>query len=166
MSLELFKGHWIERISSSTACLKVVQTWGLSPVAAPEMPIILRSLNRSCRLVNTPFGPIRRVPISLSIESRIAPKQRIHLSCVVPVASSKWHLQTRSSSSDQKAKDLNQQGKDKELAEFDDAIETEKEKQTRAPWHREGADQPPVSQDRSAAVMTKGELLGMLWSKD
>ncbi len=40
---------------------------------------------------------------------------------------------------------------------FDDAIVQEKEKQTRAPWHREGSSIPPVARQRSAGAMTKGK---------
>ena len=39
---------------------------------------------------------------------------------------------------------------------FEDAIGQEKEKQTRAPWHREGSNVPPVQRARSASAMTKG----------
>ena len=63
---------------------------------------------------------------------------------------------TRSISSQQKAKDLNQQGIDEQMSEFDDAIAEEREKQIRAPWQREGADTPPVKRQRSAGAMTKG----------
>jgi hypothetical protein len=56
----------------------------------------------------------------------------------------------------QKAKDLNQQGIDDQLSDYDTAIADEKEKQTKTPWHREGADTPPVRRQRSAGAMTKG----------
>lgn len=36
------------------------------------------------------------------------------------------------------------------------ATTQEKENQTRAPWHREGSDMPPVARQRSAGAMTKG----------
>lgn len=67
--------------------------------------------------------------------------------------------QSRSITYAQKAKDLNQQGIDAQMSEYDTAIADEKEKQTRAPWHREGADTPPVRRQRSAGAMTKGKLL-------
>ena len=67
--------------------------------------------------------------------------------------------QIRSITYEQKAKDLNQQGIDAQMSEYDTAIADEKEKQTRAPWHREGADTPPVRRQRSASAMTKGKLL-------
>lgn len=34
----------------------------------------------------------------------------------------------------------------------------EKEKQTKAPWHREGSDVPPVGRPRSAGAMAKGRI--------
>lgn len=40
---------------------------------------------------------------------------------------------------------------------LDGKLEQEKEKQARAPWHREGADKPPVARQRSAGAMTKGK---------
>lgn len=61
-------------------------------------------------------------------------------------------------SHEQTARDLNQQGVDEALSDFDTAIEEEKEKQTRAPWHRQGADTPPVRRQRSAGAMTKGRV--------
>lgn len=42
-------------------------------------------------------------------------------------------------------------------SKLDDAIAQEKEKQTRAPWHREGSNIPPVRRHRSAGAMTKGK---------
>lgn len=62
----------------------------------------------------------------------------------------------RSVSSAQKARDLNQQGIDEQVSGLDDQIAEEKEKQVRAPWHREGADTAPVRRQRSAGAMTKG----------
>lgn len=41
-------------------------------------------------------------------------------------------------------------------SKLDDAIVQEKEKQTRAPWNREGSSVPPVARRRSAGAMTKG----------
>lgn len=78
-------------------------------------------------------------------------------------ATSKWsklyqqsRQTTRFVSSAQKARDLNQQGIDDQVSKFDDALAEEKEKEVRAPWHREGADVPPVHRQRSAGAMTKG----------
>lgn len=62
----------------------------------------------------------------------------------------------RQVSSAQKARDLNQKGIDQEMSAFDAAIADDKSKQLRAPWHREGADIPPVKRQRSAGAMTKG----------
>ena len=42
---------------------------------------------------------------------------------------------------------------------FDDAVAQEKEKQQRAPWHREGSNVPPVARQRSAGAMVKGKPL-------
>src|SRR5271170_4063138 len=41
---------------------------------------------------------------------------------------------------------------------LDRKIGEAKELQTRTPWHRDGADQPPVKRLRSAGAMTKGKL--------
>lgn len=62
----------------------------------------------------------------------------------------------RSISGQQKARDLNQQGIDEALSEFDNAVAQEHEKQERTPWHRQGAEEPPVRRQRSAGAMTKG----------
>jgi hypothetical protein len=59
-------------------------------------------------------------------------------------------------SSAQKARDLNQQGIDDQESSLDNALSEEREKQARTPWHREGADKPPVRRQRSAGAMTKG----------
>lgn len=67
--------------------------------------------------------------------------------------------QTRNITYAQKAKDLNQKGIDAQMSEYDTAIADETEKQTRAPWHREGADTPPVERQRLASKMSKGKLL-------
>ena len=40
--------------------------------------------------------------------------------------------------------------------DHDEAVAQEKEKQTRAPWHRQGSELPPVARPRSAGAMTKG----------
>ncbi|KAF6221533.1 hypothetical protein HO133_002389 [Letharia lupina] len=42
---------------------------------------------------------------------------------------------------------------------IDKAIGAEKQKQNKAPWHREGSDMPPVARQRSAGAMIKGKLL-------
>ena len=42
---------------------------------------------------------------------------------------------------------------------IESAIGQDREKQTRAPWHREGSDIPPVARQRSAGAMTKGSRI-------
>ena len=64
-----------------------------------------------------------------------------------------------SSSSIETAKSLNQAAVDEELHEYDTRIAEEQEKQRKAPWHREGSEDPPVRRQRSAGAMTKGKLL-------
>jgi hypothetical protein len=68
------------------------------------------------------------------------------------------HLARYKSDYAQQAKDLNQQGLDEQESQLTDAIEQEKEKQVRAPWHREDTDKPPVARQRSAGAMTKGSF--------
>lgn len=123
------------------------------------MPVILRSLGRSSCAISTSLISIRRVPSSVSICSRIAQTQGTNLSCPVSINARGRHQQMRLSSSDQKAKDLNQQGIDDEMSKFNDDLETDREKQARTPWHREGADQPPVSRVPPPGAMTKGRML-------
>ena len=41
------------------------------------------------------------------------------------------------------------------------ATDAEKEKQRKAPWHREGSDIPPVARQRSAGAMVKGTWISM-----
>lgn len=41
----------------------------------------------------------------------------------------------------------------------ENAIGTDKEKQNKAPWHREGSDIPPVARQRSAGATTKGSRI-------
>jgi calcium uniporter protein, mitochondrial len=61
------------------------------------------------------------------------------------------------SSADARARDLHEKATADEMAEFDGELEHHKERQKYRPWHREGADQPPVRRQRSAGAMTKGE---------
>ena len=65
--------------------------------------------------------------------------------------------QVRHVTSAQKARDLNQQGIDDQVSAFDEALKQETDKQHRTPWHREGAQEPPVRRQRSASAMTKGD---------
>ncbi|KAL9581446.1 MAG: hypothetical protein Q9212_003894 [Teloschistes hypoglaucus] len=57
------------------------------------------------------------------------------------------------------AKELHQKSNGTHESDLNTAIAQEKEKQTRAPWHREGSNVPPVARQRSAGAMTKGKLL-------
>jgi hypothetical protein len=57
---------------------------------------------------------------------------------------------------EQRAKELNQKGVDDALEDFDEAVAKDTEKQQKAPWHRQGVDEPPVRRQRSAGAMTKG----------
>ncbi|KAL9601942.1 MAG: hypothetical protein Q9219_002166 [cf. Caloplaca sp. 3 TL-2023] len=57
------------------------------------------------------------------------------------------------------AKDLRDQNNDAQGSDLNTAIAQQKEKQTKAPWHREGSNTPPVARQRSAGAMTKGKLL-------
>lgn len=41
------------------------------------------------------------------------------------------------------------------------AISADKDKQNKAPWHREGSDIPPVARQRSAGAMIKGSRTSM-----
>lgn len=54
------------------------------------------------------------------------------------------------------SKEVPQEGDNAPETDIDEAIAQEKEKQTRAPWHREGSNTPPVARQRSAGAMTKG----------
>ncbi|KAL8721005.1 MAG: hypothetical protein Q9225_002210, partial [Loekoesia sp. 1 TL-2023] len=55
------------------------------------------------------------------------------------------------------AKDLHQQSNEAQETDLNTAIAQQKEKQTKAPWHREGSNTPPVARQRSAGAMTKGK---------
>lgn len=65
--------------------------------------------------------------------------------------------QARFVSYEQQAKELNQKNVDRELDQYDAKIAEENEKQIRAPWHREGSQDPPVHRQREASAMTKGK---------
>ena len=55
------------------------------------------------------------------------------------------------------AKDIHQRSNnDAQGSDFSEAVAQQKEKQTKAPWHREGSNTPPVARQRSAGAMTKG----------
>ncbi|KAL8816020.1 MAG: hypothetical protein Q9223_004906 [Gallowayella weberi] len=53
------------------------------------------------------------------------------------------------------SKEPPQKGDDAPETDINEAIAQEKEKQTRAPWHRQGSNTPPVARQRSAGAMTK-----------
>ncbi|KAL8689862.1 MAG: hypothetical protein Q9218_004561 [Villophora microphyllina] len=57
------------------------------------------------------------------------------------------------------AKEPDQKSNDAQGSDLKEAIAQEKEKQAKAPWHREGSNLPPVARQRSAGAMTKGKLL-------
>ena len=50
----------------------------------------------------------------------------------------------------------NQEGLEAEESKLEHTLPHEEERQTRAPWHREGSDLPPVARQRSAGAMVKG----------
>ena len=54
------------------------------------------------------------------------------------------------------ARSRNHKNLEDQESDLEESIAQEKEKQTRAPWHREGSDLPPVARQRSAGAMTKG----------
>ena len=124
------------------------------------MQAILPALGRSGWAISTSNLAAAYVSIFLSTGSRCARKQKTAAADGERSAIRRNHQQVRPSSSAQKAKDLNQQSIDKEMSKFNDALEEEKAKQVRAPWQREGADQPPVSRPRSAGAMAKGKFSG------
>lgn len=68
-----------------------------------------------------------------------------------------WQLQhPRHLSSNGRAESLNASGSHQQRATIETPVAEHKEKQSRAPWHREGASEPPVRRPRSAGAMTKG----------
>lgn len=54
-------------------------------------------------------------------------------------------------------KDPSHKALNQEESHFEDSVAQEKDKQQRAPWHRECSNTPPVARPRSAGAMTKGE---------
>ncbi|RMZ83889.1 hypothetical protein DV737_g1440, partial [Chaetothyriales sp. CBS 132003] len=57
------------------------------------------------------------------------------------------------------ARKLNQQSVDHQLADYDAIVAEQQDKQQKRPWHRDGADEPPSRERRSAGAMTKGKLV-------
>ena len=54
------------------------------------------------------------------------------------------------------AQDLDRNITEEEKRDYDLKIAQDKDRPIRTPWMREGSDQPPVSRDPSASVMTQG----------
>ncbi|KAL8828930.1 MAG: hypothetical protein Q9170_006389, partial [Blastenia crenularia] len=52
-------------------------------------------------------------------------------------------------------KDPHQANNDAQESDLNEAIAQQKEKQIKAPWHREGSNTPPVARQRSAGAMIK-----------
>lgn len=75
------------------------------------------------------------------------------------VATYRWLRRCRSLSYNSGVKDSGEKASHGRPKTIDDAITDDKERQTRTPWHREGANEPPVRRPRSAGAMTKGKLL-------
>ncbi|KAL1845324.1 hypothetical protein VTK73DRAFT_687 [Phialemonium thermophilum] len=111
-------------------------------------PLIARPL----RLFGTHSRPCRR-PLSVSqfpnaepARPAVARRASLHSSPCRRVDESKY---------EQKAKELNQKGLDEEEQEV-----RVRQNQIKRPWHREGADKPPVSETQDdMKPMTKGKLL-------
>ena len=110
----------------------------------------------------------RPVAILLTLRSLHPPKHArvpfIQCQAHTPVGSSRqWQLRDfhrtniRKARSGQSETVQKSTGKapDKERSGFEDSIAQEKDKQQRAPWHREGSNVPPVARPRSAGAMTK-----------
>lgn len=91
----------------------------------------------------------------------------------ISLAPRSFHVTSRWRKNDfeSKAKELNQKGLDDQEkhdeveydGQIDEKIGEAKELQQRTPWHREGADKPPVRRMRSSGAMTKGLKLHV-WS--
>lgn len=111
---------------------------------------------RGLEQLSRAFGPglVRASPCRARVFQHLDTKIKVHHH----LDSRPW-LQVRFSSSVETAKSLNQAGIDKQLHEYDATIAEEQEKQRKAPWHREGSQDPPVRRPRSAGAMTKGKLL-------
>ena len=55
------------------------------------------------------------------------------------------------------ARDLHEKATADEMEDYSSDVEHHKQRQQERPWHREGADVPPVRRPRSAGAMTKGD---------
>lgn len=114
-----------------------------------------------CRVASQPI--CQAITFTGAFRSRAAPQLSIKRdapSCLRTFASTSIWREEKSYS--EKARELNQKGRDKEEDWFDNqldnAIGEQKEIQARTPWHREGSDKPPVRRNRSAGAMTKGVI--------
>jgi calcium uniporter protein, mitochondrial len=67
------------------------------------------------------------------------------------------NLLCRTITSEARAKDLHDKATADELSDLNDVVDHQKDRQRERPWHREGADEPPVRRQRSAGAMTKGK---------
>jgi hypothetical protein len=148
------------------SCLLSSWTWVIFPnhtcffAQCIEMPAITRVLVQYGRVMTR--STAQQPCLSRPLNSGSRTTQRPYFQTSKHSISRQCQQQVRLASSAQKAKDLNQQGIDKELSKFDRDIKEAKDKQERAPWHREGADQAPVSRQRSAGAMTKGSRLQLV----
>jgi hypothetical protein len=69
------------------------------------------------------------------------------------------HQYDYSSPNSRPAIDLDHHVTKEEQEDYDQKLSKElKHKQVRSPWTREGSDRPPVSQQREAGAMTKGNV--------
>lgn len=124
-----------------------------------EMPIVLRSIGRSSYAFSTLLVSARRVPLPLTKDLQILPAQRVNFLQDVKLTFTRWREQTRFTWSDQKSKNPRKEHVNEEPSKSDDSLAAAKERQARTPWHREGADQAPVSRLRSASAVNKGIIL-------
>lgn len=89
--------------------------------------------------------------IAPSLKTSQYPKFGLHRVFTATIAVSAGNKHTEAT------RNPNDRGLAAQESNFDDAVAPEKEKQTRAPWHREGSNVPPVKRQRSAGAMTKGK---------
>ena len=99
--------------------------------------------------------PTRRtLPCSFSWSTSNAKRLQIHQAIwKLRCSSTAPKLESRLAEGD---KNVSEQSSAIRKSSLDDAVAEETEKQTKAPWHREGSDIPPVARQRSAGAMVKG----------
>ena len=124
-------------------------------------------------VTRTGVPPLRRIPTqyailpksavgrasiqsSIQISTSMTAQSQVHGNVRLTSRISKRYQSTVSQSPI--VKELNKKTMDEQESNLDDQLAQEKEKQTRTPWHREGAEKPPVARQRSAGAMTKGTL--------